>query len=230
MEGKKYKVLIVEDELLIADNIQLMMEDEGYEVCPIAMSVSDAKRIILNHQPDLALLDIQLKGEADGIDLGRWIADEIKIPFLFLTSQNTEGYVKRAFKTNPAAYVLKPITVSNLLLSVKLAIFNHEQDANSETVTVKVGTEQVVLSVDEIIYLASDHVYIQIHTKDKRYLVRSTMRDLVEQLGPQFVQTHRGYAINSKCITKLSTAYLHLSNDIEIPIGRRFKNDLKGLI
>ncbi|NOQ74536.1 MAG: response regulator [Crocinitomix sp.] len=229
MNSQKYSALIVEDELLIADNIQAILENEGISVCGIAMTYEKALYLIQTHQPDIVLLDIQLKTEKTGIDVAKWMLKNVQIPLLFLTSQENEPYVTNAFETAPIAYIIKPISASNLVSTLKLALFQQSQKEQSNFVKLKVGDELIPVELNTIIYLQSDHIYINVHTTNAKYLVRSSMENLLLQFGSSFIQSHRSYALNKLFIEKISSSYVTLTNGEELPVSRKFRNDLKNM-
>lgn len=122
------RILIVEDEPLIAEDIAETLQNIGYHVAGIAYSSDKALDLLAIRQPDLALLDINIKGPQNGIDLGRIIHEKYKIPFLFLTSYGDRRTIDEAKKTMPYGYVLKPFSEAELLGALEIALyrFAHE--------------------------------------------------------------------------------------------------------
>jgi two-component SAPR family response regulator len=95
------QILIVEDELIIAEDISNMLQKMGYDVIGIAMDFDEAVTILENNKPDLILLDINLNGKSDGIDLANVINGKCKIPFIYITSYSDASTLERAKNTNP---------------------------------------------------------------------------------------------------------------------------------
>ena len=108
------RVLIVEDEVLIAEDIADSLSAIDYKVAGIAYSVDKALMLLNSQHPDIVLLDIQLMGEKSGIDLAKIISDKYRIPFVFLTSFADKNTVDQAKKTMPYGYVVKPFTAATL--------------------------------------------------------------------------------------------------------------------
>ena len=111
---KKIKVLIVEDEVLIAQWLTAEMEDLGYNVLDFVTSGEEAIIIAKKHKPDILLLDINLSGYIDGIEAAEKIAETLDIPIIFMTGYNEVKIFERAQKMKPVAYLEKPIDMYNI--------------------------------------------------------------------------------------------------------------------
>lgn len=122
------KILIVEDEALIAAEIESTIELLGYKVCGKAMNGDKALDLFKNTKPDLALLDINIKGSLNGIDLAQIIRKNYNFPFVFLTSYSDLETLKKVQETMPYGYIVKPFTDKDLRSNIELAIFKHEQE------------------------------------------------------------------------------------------------------
>jgi DNA-binding LytR/AlgR family response regulator len=103
----KRKILIVEDEFIIADKLQEVLEENGYEVLGIKDNYDDAIRILKETLPDLALLDIHIKGKKDGIELAGYIHSHYRIPIIFLSAFDDAETIRRAKSAYPDAYLVK---------------------------------------------------------------------------------------------------------------------------
>ncbi|MES2777199.1 MAG: response regulator transcription factor [Bacteroidota bacterium] len=124
------KVLIVEDEPLIARNIAMYLNNNDYEVSAIAYDDEEAIFQLRRHAPDLAILDINLEGEQDGIDIATYINKNNFIPFVYLTSYSDKETIERAKKTNPAGFIVKPFNERTLYATIEIALANHAAQAN----------------------------------------------------------------------------------------------------
>jgi signal transduction histidine kinase len=119
------QILIVEDERLIAQDIAQILKDEGYNICAIASDGETAIQKVVEFVPDLALLDINIHGGADGIDVAKFIQSFYDIPIVYLTAFSDADTLKRAQDTNPMGYVIKPFRREQLISSVKIALSTH---------------------------------------------------------------------------------------------------------
>jgi DNA-binding NarL/FixJ family response regulator len=124
------KVLIVEDEPLIAKNIGMYLNNNDYEVSAIAYDPDEALFQLKRQPPDFAILDINLESDQDGIDLAEYINHNNFIPFVYLTSYSDKETIERAKKTNPAGFIVKPFNEKTLYATIEIALANHAQQAN----------------------------------------------------------------------------------------------------
>lgn len=119
------KALIVEDEALVAKDIAEILSDHGYQVTGSVNSVQAALKSIAQNKPNIALLDIRLKGIKDGIDLAHILKEEYRIPFIYITAHTDRLTFERARASQPAAYLSKPFKEEDVFSATELAIQNH---------------------------------------------------------------------------------------------------------
>ncbi|MDR3701837.1 MAG: response regulator [Candidatus Sulfopaludibacter sp.] len=120
------KILVVEDEGLIADDIRRRLERLGYSVPAIASSGEEALGLARSQSFDLVLMDIRLKGEMDGIAVAEQLQRDHRAPVVYLTAHADQDTVSRATVTEPFGYILKPIADGNLRSTVQIALYKHE--------------------------------------------------------------------------------------------------------
>lgn len=120
------KILVVEDEPLIALNLQSELEKEGYEVIIDCFTVDQALLLIKKEQPNLVLIDINLNDEKTGIDLGEILLEENEIPFVYLTSYSDKLTLEKVRETRPYGYLVKPFNAENLIAAVFVILSNFE--------------------------------------------------------------------------------------------------------
>ena len=116
------KIFYVEDDEILANVLEWRLKKLGYTVCGSAATGTDAIAGILEAKPDLVILDIELRGHMDGIDVGEYLAGKTTIPFIYLTSHTEDTYLQRAKKTNPKGYVQKPVKDDELRVALTLAL------------------------------------------------------------------------------------------------------------
>lgn len=129
----RIRVLIVEDEPVIAEHIALYLQNEDFEVSGLAYDFEEALRELQENTPDVALLDINIDSEADGIDLAAQINARWQIPFLFLTSYADKLTLERAKKVTPGGYIVKPFNEHTLQASLVIAVSNFVRERNRDT-------------------------------------------------------------------------------------------------
>ena len=123
----KIRVLIVEDEPLVAATLSRILTKLEYEVIGMSMTYELAIYDIEQRKPDIVLLDIRLGSEKDGIDIARLLKEKYLIPFVFLTALADRHTLDRAKKTEPSGYILKPFDENDIHVNLEIAIYNHAQ-------------------------------------------------------------------------------------------------------
>jgi two-component SAPR family response regulator len=123
----KAKILIVEDEVIIADHIFELLQKMGYNAIEPALTYSEAINKIDQFCPDIAIIDIKLSGRLSGIDLAKKINEEYKFPFIYLTSSSGQETFDELKITNPSSYLLKPISGDRLFSEIELALYSIEK-------------------------------------------------------------------------------------------------------
>jgi PAS domain S-box-containing protein len=119
-------ILIVEDEFIIAKDIQISLENMGYVVCAIVSSGEEAITKAKKEKPDLVLMDIILKGAIDGIEAARQIRSLFKIPIVYLTAYADENTLEKAKITEPYGYILKPFNNRELNTTIEIALYKNK--------------------------------------------------------------------------------------------------------
>ncbi len=127
MNTTEINILIVEDEPIIAADIESALEKNEYSVSDIAYSKEDALLSLKNNTPDFAILDINLNGEIHGIEIAEIIKNNYKLPFIFLTSYSDKNTLDKAKHTEPSGYLVKPFSEPSLFTTIEVALYNHAQ-------------------------------------------------------------------------------------------------------
>jgi DNA-binding LytR/AlgR family response regulator len=230
------KILVVEDESLVAMDMVDMLTRMGYELLPAAMGFTDAVNILENHKPDLVLVDINLSGLKTGIDLAQLLRDRYKIPFIFITSHSDKQTVSSASATLPSGYLIKPFDAEDLFTSIEVALANHAAKAGKtgnaeaglkvdDSIFVKTDRNFTKVKIADILWLESEHNYMFIVTEKGKYIVRSSFKDFLENIpNNRFMQVHKSYIVNITKVESFSHTDLVI-NSKEIPLSRNFKDE-----
>ena len=237
---KKVKILVVEDEVIIANNICDTLTELGYKTLDPVLSYTEAMAAILADLPDIALLDIQLSGRKTGIDVARKIKELYNFPFIFLTSNSDKHTIDLAKEVRPTGYLIKPFSKQELYSSIEIALHNFSTRAEMKPTEEVLESEafffiknkghKTKVNFNDILYLKSAHVYIEIILKhNQKYVVRTSLSNIIENLEDSFVRVHRGFIINLKYLTELNQTFLKVE-DIEIPIGRKYKKEITARV
>jgi PAS domain S-box-containing protein len=123
------RIMIVEDERIIARDIQNRLEQLGYDVIAIASSGNEAIRKAAYIHPDLVLMDIVLKGDKDGVQTAEQIQSQLNIPLIYITAYADDGTLERAKTTEPCGYLLKPFHIKELRSSIEIALHKHRVES-----------------------------------------------------------------------------------------------------
>lgn len=232
------KVLIVEDEILIADNIADTLTDLGYCVFEPASSYNEAIESIESEKPDIAILDIQMPGKRNGVDLAMTINENYHFPFIFLTSNSDKLTLEQAKKVEPLAYLVKPFNRKELYTSIELALYNYSKRREKvldqdnliikNALFIKQNKTFVRLDFEQILYLRSDHIYLDIHTLDgKKYTVRGSLNDYINKLDLSFFRSHRSCIVNLQHLAEIKHNTLSICQvEEELPIGKKQRDEL----
>ncbi|HDP97661.1 MAG TPA: response regulator [bacterium] len=119
---KQKRILIVEDEVIIAFELKVRLEQAGYHVLPIAVNGQQAESLALKERPDLILMDIILKGTIDGVEAAENILQKRNVPIIYLSGNSDRKYDSRLLNTNPVAFLIKPAEDWKLLKTIKYAL------------------------------------------------------------------------------------------------------------
>ena len=124
----KIKILVVEDEAIVAQDLKNSLEILGYEIPAISTSGEEAIKNALELSPDLVLMDIMLKGDMDGIEAISRIRKKIDLPVIYLTAYADEETLKRAKTTTPLGYILKPFDERELHTAIEIGLYKHKME------------------------------------------------------------------------------------------------------
>jgi len=126
LQPSPFRILVVEDELIVSADLQDRLIRLGYRVAGAAMTGEDAIKKATSLHPDIVLMDIILKGDMDGIQAAAVIRERCKIPVIFLTANSNDQILERAKVTEPFGYLLKPFEQRHLKMNIDIAVYKSE--------------------------------------------------------------------------------------------------------
>jgi len=241
----KTSVLVVEDESIVAKDIQNSLKKLGYSVPSVENSGEDAIDAAGQHRPDLILMDIMLKGDISGIEAAEQIKNRYQIPVIFLTAYADESTLSKAKVTEPYGYIIKPFKEIDLHTSIEMALYKHgkEQEVRKERdlyssivldksaddcIFVKSNSRLVKVKTNEIYFVEALKDYVIIQAKDAKYTVHSTMKDMLSKLSSsEFLRVHRSYIVRVDKIVAIEQNNLVIEDDKKIiPVGGSYRDEL----
>jgi DNA-binding LytR/AlgR family response regulator len=224
-----FRILIVDDELIIAEMAREMLLELGYAVVGIAKNYAEALRYLERPDSiDMAILDINLNDVKSGIDIGEMLTDRFKIPFIYLTSYSDPKTIKHAANTEPSAYLIKPFTQGDLHATVEVIKIKKRQ--TSKSIMVRQADVNVRVDSKDILYVKSDNNYVEIFTLANKYVHRQSLEGFLHEIqDPNFVRIHRSYAVNLLRIDAINGRFV-VVNDEKITLSRTYKNELTDLL
>lgn len=213
------KILIVEDQVLIANYIKNLLNDNNLSNVELSFNVEEATNKINLFKPEIILLDINLHGKDTGI---LWAKEFVKnSQIIFITGQTEKETMLKAFEVNPVTYLTKPVKESDLIAAIELANIKNK----ISYVVVKNGFDEVKVNYEDILFLKSDKNYVDIQLLNKIITVRNTLDNIYKELDSNlFCRVHRSYIVNKSKVTEKKSSSIKV-NDFELPISRNFSFD-----
>lgn len=216
---KNIKILIIEDEVLIAEHIKDYLTGFGFGQIYLAHSKNTAIQAIEHIAPDLILLDLHLQAPKDGLDIAKYIDARENPPYIFITANADIFIVQEAIQTKAFGYITKPIKKVDLFANVQIALKSAIKPSTA-FLMVKENNETVKLNYDDILYIESNSNYITIYTKNKKIITRQSLEWAELQLAKsQFIRIHRSFIINLHAVERMSAKSVYI-NQTEIPVSR----------
>ncbi|WP_269223730.1 response regulator transcription factor [Flavobacterium sp. IMCC34518] len=191
-------ILVVEDEFLIANDIKNILTDNGYEVIANVSNVAKAKEIINLNKPQLILLDINLIGEEDGIDLGNYLLHLDTIPFLYLTSFADTVTLDRAKKTRPYGFLVKPFKSIDLLTTVSIVLNNYIHKKIDIVRSDEVITDDSPLRIKQVVSYINEHINDKIEIDDLAAITRWKNHHFIRMFSKYIGMTPYQYILKIK--------------------------------
>jgi DNA-binding LytR/AlgR family response regulator len=217
------RILIIEDEVIIAENIRRTLLELEYDVAMPCLSMQQAIDILNTEIFDLVLLDINLGKGDEGIHLGKYIRMKYSIPFIFLTANSDKDTIQAAIDTKPAGYLIKPTNSNSLYAAIETALKNKISPTASDkkyerkfnTFLIKNGKKYKAVLWDDVIAIAANRNYVNFHyiheTKTLfRYTTRSTLTNAIQVILPKahqdaFVQINRSQFVRISAIKSIQS-------------------------
>jgi DNA-binding LytR/AlgR family response regulator len=246
----KTNILIVEDESIVAKDIQHSLKKLGYNVVDVVSTGENAITAASEKKPDLVLMDIMLKGAMSGIDAAHAIKEKLNIPVIFLTAYADESTFNKAKITEPYGYIIKPFKEVDLHTSIEMAIYKHEKvsevqkerdflyslvenkDAARDSIFIRANSRLTKVKNADILFIEALKDYVIVNTTSTKFTIHSTMKDILAKLpSSEFIRVHRSFIVRIERIAAIEYPNLILDIDKKIlPIGGSYREDLLNKI
>lgn len=223
--SSKLNILIVEDELLIAEMLKETLVELNYNMVAVARNYDAAFGILnSNKEINFIFLDINLNESRTGIDIANKINIDFKIPFCFLTSYSDTKSIQEALVCNPQSYIIKPFTKSDLFVTLEL--YKSKNLISTKSIEIKDGHFNVKIKHLDILWIKSENIYMEIKTLQKTYLIRNSLEKFLKKIDDEnFIRVHRSYVVNLQHIKAINRVQVVI-NDFKLPISRKHHDDL----
>jgi DNA-binding LytR/AlgR family response regulator len=239
------KVLIIEDDLVVAQNMKEIIEGFGSNYVLIAKNDEEVFDAVKKVKPELFLADISLdNSKLDGISIMQKIVESNQAPLIYTSALSDQNTRNRAKLTKPVAYLVKPFSARQLEVAIDFA-FHNQHDKHPDTfieidhqplimetdyVYVKGKNEYIKIVKSDILYLKSDSSYTDIVTKTEKVRHYVHLKEIVARLKvPYILRTHNSYAVNTRLIQRYDneTLYIYGHNELHsIPLGITYKAEV----
>ncbi|MDT7827322.1 response regulator [Pricia sp. S334] len=235
------RILIVEDDMVIAANLSLQLTQLGYEVTGIESRGEEAVSHALANPPDIILMDINLNGKLNGIETVSAIHSENQIPIIYLTANSDETTFLKAKQTRPWAFITKPFNRLNLQRALALVVEQGKEMADpkvpmpelqvlEDRIFIRHNGKMEKLLLEDILYIEADRNYSNIKTLSSAYLLASTLKVLEEKLPAAFfMRVHRSYMVNISKLDVIGDGHLEIGRKV-IPISKSYRERLLSRI
>ena len=233
---KQIQVLIVEDEFIIAEYIQGCLFNLGYDVVGICSNYDDAITALQNSHPDIAIIDIGIKGDKNGIDIANYITANLDIPFVFASSHGDKNTIDKAKQTRPAAYLVKPFTEEDLYATIETALVNFgnqkiKAEPEEEIILINDGffirhkNKFIKILLEELMYAEANDNYVNLFTADTHFTLKTTLLKLQEVLPHYFLRIQKSYIVNLHQLKSFDAEEVAVNNKT-LPIGKSYSEAL----
>ncbi|MBO3697334.1 LytTR family DNA-binding domain-containing protein [Roseivirga sp. E12] len=242
----KIRILVAEDNPIHATRMDMLLDEMGYENVGIYAKSDEFLRTFHAVKPDLVLLDIELEGNKDGVEIAAKITASSPVPVIFTSALEDKKTLERAQVTNPYAYLVKPVEKGSLQASIELAVYKFAKDQEKDELNepfggwkedllvtdgffVKAGSKLEKVHYADVLWIeVAQERYCDIVTSSRNYHLRTSIASLAEKLAPSaFVRIHRRYIVNASKIDSIDESDLTIEvGEHTLSMGKTYKTHL----
>jgi len=230
---KEERILIVEDDVNISENIEEILQLLGYVNIDIANSANQAIKVVKKYRPDMVFMDIKLKGDKDGIELGEIIQQMVDAPIVYVTSYSDPAIIERAKRTHPAGFIVKPFNSNDIHAMVEIVLYNQRTRPTLSEGSSSKAAESPYLVVDavyikadnsfervdysDIYYVEANGNMVTIFSKNRNFTIRKSMKEIEEKLHTNiFLRIQKSYIVKLAQIKSTNPTEINLKTEDEV--------------
>lgn len=226
-------ILIIEDNLSFAIELEMSLSKWGFDKVKNINNSEDALEYILTKMPDLILMDINIKGNLNGVEVAQKVAG-LDIPIIYMTGQREEKFYENAKFTNAVSYLVKPFDELTLRGAIEFALpkkeiveFEKPQEM-ADYFFIRKRNALIRIDISDIDFINAEANYCDIVCGDLKNTVKISLKRLIPQLNdPDLFQIHKAYVVRLKSIDEIILAQSEVRiNQQRIPIGRTYRKEL----
>lgn len=241
---EKIKVFIIEDEFVIAEDIQTHLELSGYEVLGAFDRAENALPVILQNTPDILLVDIQLAGIMDGISLVQEVQSKRSLPIIYITANSDAVTYDRAKNTRPHAFLVKPFSSANLVSAVDLALHHFSLQTSPEMIErpmvkeyatqpfevngclfIRTNGKYKKVCCSDMLFIEAAGSYVHVQTKHERFTLAHNLSHFQKKTSlPHLMRIHRSYVVNINQVDSFEDSFVYVNNH-KLPLSENFKEE-----
>jgi DNA-binding LytR/AlgR family response regulator len=233
------QVLLVEDDRSAALDVEMLLDEMGLKLASVKDNAEEAIHFIYQEQPDLVIMDLELKGEKSGLDIAKEI-NHLRIPIIFTTSYKDKKSFEAAKSVYSFGYLVKPFDKLSLQSTLEQAVKTlfpegglEDPSPATDSVAVLPGTVLVKhvnvlypIRFEEILYIQGEGNYCSIHTEGRKFMLKLSLRKVLESVpSSDFAAIHKSFIVRLDKVDAIDvgSGKLNVGKDV-LPLGRNFKN------
>lgn len=240
----RIKIVIVEDEFVIAEDIRSHLEMTGYDVMNVFERADKTLAYLQDNVPDLLLVDIRLNGNMDGIQLVEELQKKVTIPVVYITANSDTATYGRARQTNPHAFLVKPFTPANLIAAVDLALYHFSNETTpvqierppvempeaqpfivNHSLFIRANGRYKKVNRDSILFVAAAGSYSHVQTVSERYTLSHNLSHFQKKsVLPSLLRIHRSYIVNLDKVDSFAESYVQVGEH-RLPLSDHYRAD-----
>lgn len=230
----KNHILIVEDEAIVASDIQHSLQKLGFSVIGIESSGENALKFLANNQPDLILMDIMLQGQLTGLDTAEIVLNKYSVPIIFLTAYVDDVTLNRAKLCEPFGYIIKPFKEIELQTAIEMALYKFKKEEDlikernllyslmdqskiiNDTLFIKSENKIVKINLSDIYYIEANQSEVLIYTFKNIYNLQISFSEMQIKINANFINISDQYLVNKNKIQRIDFPTIYLKDIFKV--------------